>query len=71
MKQIKWDEVDWSNTHLECASGQYHLGIVDNENGRFVALAVNKDSMTPSIILLSDDDVDEFSKMLRQTAKSL
>jgi hypothetical protein len=71
VKHPTWNDVDWSNTHLDCSAGQYHLGIVDNDEGRFVALGVGKDDNKTGIVLLSDDDVDEFSRMLRQTAKSL
>jgi hypothetical protein len=71
MKHPTWKDVDWSNTHLMLQFGEYHFGIVDNDYGRYVALAVSQDEKRPVIVLLNDDDVDEFSRMLRQTAKAL
>lgn len=71
--KIDWDDVDWENTHMAVSSGLYHLGIVDSaETGRVVALGVSTagDEAT-SIMLLDEDDVDDFMKWLRQTAKSL
>lgn len=71
MKCPRWRDVNWINTHILLQYGEYHVGIVENDHGRFVALGVSKDGKQYVIILLRNDDVDEFSRMLRQTAKSL
>ena len=52
MKHPKWEDVDWHNTHLECASGSYHFGIIDRQDGRFVALAIGTGTNGTNIALM-------------------
>jgi hypothetical protein len=67
---IEWENVDWSNTHMDVSDGQYHLGTIDTPKGRFVVIAVGADAEA-QMMALNSDDVDEFFKWVRTEAKSL
>ena len=30
---IVWDSVDWTDTHIECAEGMYHMGVYTSARG--------------------------------------
>ena len=69
---IEWENVDWSNTHMDVSLGQVHVGTINHSRmGRLIALAVGPDDARTQIILLSEDDVDELMRALRSEAKSL
>lgn len=66
-----WNDVQWENTHIECAAGMYHFGILTTSKGRYLAIGTGKTDKKVGIIAMTDTEVDEFAALLRHTAKSL
>lgn len=68
---IVWDSVDWTDTHIECAEGMYHMGVYTSARGeRLFAFATEDRADTPDcqIILLNEGDIDNLFLALRRVA---
>lgn len=68
---IKWDDVSWSNTHLDTEDDQFHVGTlwVDMQKFVVVRLGSDQDDEPHYTILLDEEQAQDLAGSLRMEAR--